>query len=290
MPKHQEGRSAYRFFFLTIVYSWVFWMPFVLNATGVIDLGFELSMTDAGLVAAVGGFGPLAAALTLVMRRHGGREAWRFFCQVFDVRTRPVYYLLALLVPLLIVAIAHFLAPLLRLQVSDRLIPEEIGSTWVIFVPYFIAMLVFGGGQEEWGWRGYAQQPLQERLGVLKASLTIGVVWGLWHLPLWTFSPGNAAYSFVAFLIHTTSVSVVYGWLYNAAGRKLIIPLLFHTMANTVAPFLPYLHGIEGRAETAYWLFSALNFLAALTVVYLTRGERLTGPVLDTPARQSVQG
>ena len=63
---------------------------------------------------------------------------------------------------------------------------------------------------EEFGWRGYSQQPLQERFGVVPASLLIGVIWGFWHLPLWVMpGDGHSTYPFIAFLIMTTSISVV---------------------------------------------------------------------------------
>jgi hypothetical protein len=45
-----------------------------------------------------------------------------------------------------------------------------------------------GGGQEELGWRGFAQPELQEQYGGLRAAVIIGVLWGGWHLPLF-FDP-----------------------------------------------------------------------------------------------------
>lgn len=43
---------------------------------------------------------------------------------------------------------------------------------------------------EEYGWRGYALDRLQEHLGALPASLVLGSIWSLWHLPL-HFIPGT---------------------------------------------------------------------------------------------------
>ena len=41
-----------------------------------------------------------------------------------------------------------------------------------------------GGGQEEPGWRGFALDRLVARHSPIRATLLLGVVWGLWHLPL----------------------------------------------------------------------------------------------------------
>ncbi len=272
MAKHQEGRSPYKFFLLTFAYSWILWLPLVLDGIGIVDLGIEVSEAVLAIAAGIGAFSPLAAAITLIVRRHGWKEAWQFFRQAFDFRTRPRYYLLALLVPLMMAVVAHYLAPVFNLQVADTLVPEEAGNPWLFFVPYFFFILLIGGGQEEWGWRGYAQQPLQERFGVIKASLLIGIAWSFWHLPLWFF-PGsvNATYPYLGFVLFTTSSAVVYGWIYNASGQKLIIPLLMHAMNNTVPPLFPFLHRVEGKPETAYWIYAGAAAVAGLIAATLIR-------------------
>ena len=102
-------------------------------------------------------------------------------------------------------------------EVADSLIPADfmVGvPRWVLAIPYFLFIGILGGGQEEFGWRGYAQQPLQKRFGVLRASLLIGFIWGMFHLPLW-FIPGDphSAQPFPAFVIQTTTVSLVYAFV-----------------------------------------------------------------------------
>lgn len=273
MSKHLEGRSPIKFFALVFAYSWGLWLPIIFITTGK-DLGSNV-LSIVVLLEVLGGFAPLAAALTLVVRKHGWKESWQFVRQVFDFRTKPMYYLLALVVPLIIHASAHYLAPLFNLEVADTLIPADfmVGvPRWVLAIPYFLFIGMLGGGQEEFGWRGYAQQPLQERFGVLRASLLIGLVWGIFHLPLW-FIPGDphSTQPFPAFVIQTVSVSLVYALLYNASGQKLIIPVLFHAMWNTAPPLFPFLHMIEGKPETAYWVYAGVNVLAGLIAAYFIK-------------------
>lgn len=276
MSKHLEARSPFMFFILTFVYSWGLWLPIIFIASGE-SIG-ENGLAIVGILEVLGGFAPLVAALTLVVRKHGWKESWRFILQVFDFRTKPVYYLLALAIPLVIHFVAHYLAPLFNLDVADTLIPEDfmIGvPRWVLAIPYFIFIGVLGGGQEEYGWRGYAQQPLQKRYGVIPASLLIGFVWGMFHLPLW-FIPGDphGTYSFPAFVAQTISVSLIYALLYNASGQKLIIPVIFHAMWNTAMPLLPSFHMIDAKPETAYWVFAGVNIIAGLVAAYLIYRRR----------------
>ena len=223
------------------------------------------------IVVIIGAFAPLMAAITLVAREEGWKGVKSFLRQALDFRIKPVYLLLALALPLIIHSIAHYLAPVLDLSVAPTLFPTDISvSPIILAIPYFFLMLIIGGGQEEFGWRGYAQEPLQEKMGVLPASLVIGVIWGIWHLPLW-FMAGDlhSAYSFLAFVMMTTSISIMYAWLYNSSGKKLIVVMFFHAMNNTAAPLLPFLHGIEGKPESAYWIYAAVNVLFGIIFAYI---------------------
>ena len=273
MTDHQNNRNPWKFFLLTFAYSWLLWIPSVLDGIG-LDLPFDVTGYST-VVVIIGAFAPLLAAITLIARQEGRKGIKSFFGRALDFRIKPVYYLIALGLPLVIHVIAHYLAIAVGLDVAQTLFPAEISIAPVILaIPYFILMLVIGGGQEEFGWRGYAQEPLQDKIGVIPASLVIGVIWGIWHLPLW-FMAGDlhSAYSFFAFVIMTTSISLIYAWLYNSSGKKLIVVLFFHAMNNTAAPLLPFLHGIEGKPESAYWIYAAINVLFGLIFAFLLLKE-----------------
>ncbi|MCJ7696261.1 MAG: CPBP family intramembrane metalloprotease [Anaerolineaceae bacterium] len=269
MTDHTSNRKPWKFFLLTFAYSWIIWIPSVLDGIG-IALPFDVSKYSI-VVVVIGAFAPLLAAITLVAKESGWKGTKAFLGQVLDFRVKPIYFVIALALPLLIHAIAHYLAPVVGLDVAKTLFPTENSPQPIILaIPYFILMLIIGGGQEEFGWRGYAQEPLQKKMGVIPASLVIGVVWGIWHFPLW-FMTGDlhSAYSFFAFVMMTTSISLVYAWLYNSSGKKLIIVMFFHAMNNTAAPLLPFLHGIEGKPETAYWIYAGVNVVIGLIFAYL---------------------
>jgi membrane protease YdiL (CAAX protease family) len=269
MTNQHKNRSPLKFFLLTFAYSWIIWIPSVLDGLG-IQLPF--SVTEYSIVVVIiGAFAPLLAAITLVYREEGRQGIKAFFRQVLDFKIKPIYLILALALPLLIHVIAHYLALGVGLDVAKTLFPTDIPTAPIVLaIPYFILMLIIGGGQEEFGWRGYAQEPLQEKIGVIPASLVIGVIWGVWHLPLW-FMAGDlhSAYSFLAFVMMTTSISIMYAWLYNSSGKKLIVVIFFHAMSNTAAPLLPFLHGIEGKPESAYWIYAAVNVLFGIIFAYL---------------------
>ncbi len=277
MTTNQNNRSPWKFFLLTYAFSWLIWIPSVLDGIG-LDLPFNVAGYST-VVVVIGAFAPLLAAITLVAMDEGWKGIKSFFGKAFDFHIKPVYMILALVLPLVIHLISHYLARAVGLEVANTLFPAELSvSPIILAIPYFFLMLLIGGGQEEFGWRGYAQEPLQEKIGVIPASLLIGVIWGIWHLPLW-FMAGDmhSAYSFLAFVMMTTSISLIYAWLYNSSGKKLIVVLFFHAMNNTAAPLIPFLHGIEGKPETAYWIYAAVNVIFGLVFAsFLVKGSWLT--------------
>jgi membrane protease YdiL (CAAX protease family) len=275
MNAHQQDRKPVLFFILTFLYSWGIWLPSILSGLG-LDLGINATAYTSVTVP-IGAFAPLLAAITLVVRQHGWKEAWNFIRQAFDFKVKPIFLILALAIPIIIHAIAHYLSPILGFEVAKTLLPENLPiPPLLLAIPYFFLMLLIGGGQEEFGWRGYALDPMQKRLGVIPASLIIGAIWGIWHLPLWIMpGDGHSTYPFLAFIIMTTSISVVYSWLYNASNQKLIVALLFHAMCNTAAPLLPFLLWEEGKPENAYWVYAVVNVIAALiTVIYMQSKQK----------------
>jgi len=282
MENHRKDRNPIVFFLLTFLFSWGIWVPAILAGLG-IDLGLDAS-TYTAITVPIGAFAPLFAAVTLVIRKHGWKEGWNFIRQAFSLKVKPIYVLLALVLPLLINAVAHYLSPLMGFEVAKTLFPESLPiSPIIVSIPYFLLMILIGGGQEEFGWRGYALEPLQKKFGVIPASLLIGVVWGIWHLPLWVMpGDGHSTYPFIAFLVMTTSISVVYSWLFNASKQKLSVVIIFHAMSNTAAPLLPFLHLINGKPESAYWVYAGVNVAASLIIgFYLNKGKHLKETAAD---------
>lgn len=104
--KVQNERNVWLFFIITFIFSWVLWLPFVLWGFDVIQLSEPTAslMTPAVML---GAFGPLIAALILIIWKEGKGGVKEFFRNAFDLRVKPVFYVLALLLPLLATSAAH---------------------------------------------------------------------------------------------------------------------------------------------------------------------------------------
>jgi uncharacterized protein len=110
---------------------------------------------------------------------------------------------------------------------------EPAGPVHLVLLPTALIAGILLGGLEEIGWRGYLQPRLQDRFSALTVGLVIGLVWALWHAPLFLMeSTSQASFSPIWFTIHAVALSVVLTWVYNSTGGSLLIAVLFHGAIN----------------------------------------------------------
>jgi CAAX protease family protein len=86
---------------------------------------------------------------------------------------------------------------------------------------------------EEFGWSGLAFPALQARLGFLRGSVLLGVIWGLWHLPsLFASGSLHVHFSPVPFVAFAICLRILLGWIYNGTGGSILLPVLFHASVD----------------------------------------------------------
>ena len=140
----------------------------------------------------------------------------------------------------------------------------------MIVLLYIVVGLVNG---EELAWRGFALPHLQAKYNALTSSLILGMIWTLFHLPLFFTKTGSsqADMSFVSFLISTVSLTVLYTWMYNNTRGSMLLAYLLHAAANTWTQVF----SIDHRNHAIDWTFTGLIVLAAVVVVLATGIENL---------------
>lgn len=264
-PPCPPAQDLVAFFLLTFVLTWMFTIPAGLTARGTISLPVHHLVPFV-----LGGFGPMAAALLMVGRRSGRAGIRGLFAQL-DPRGVPLrwYAVSGMLVPLNLVPVAGYLA-------SGGVLPDSgtLLGVLLLFPVQFVLVAVIGGGlDEEMGWRGYA---LPTWLGLshpLVANLLLGVVWSMWHLPLWLDPAGtHAAIPFALYLVTTVSRSLLMGWLYCASGRSLAVAIVAHALSNAADGVRYQLLGDARGDLTSYLVLMATYVAAAVVVIILTRG------------------
>jgi membrane protease YdiL (CAAX protease family) len=256
------------FFSLAFLLSWLVWGTSVLEARGL--LGFHVPQPLAFWVSL-----PLASYLTAALS--GGRPAvLDLVKRIVRWRVSPAWYGVALL----LTAVLGWIAiSLLRLTGGAHAIGVDLGFPQVL--PALAFQVFFFTLTEETGWRGFALVRLLEQHNAFSASLIVGVLWGLWHTPLF-FIPGSfqASLSFPGFLVSTLAMSVLMTWVFKHTRGSVLVAGLLHAATDVSIAWLGVLTG----GTELFWIFVGLQVLTAAVVV-ATEGPSRLSPGTRSEAR-----
>jgi len=258
------------YFVATFVWTWLFWGVAV--ATGA-----TVETAAGGIPMLLGVMGPMVTgiAFTYLTRDAAGRrDYWK---RIIDFKRIPGKWYLVIF---LFVPILNILAALLDVVTGG------IGATWgeaarnVLTNPSSIVLSLLFSSLipfiEELGWRGYVLDRLQEKQSALMSSLILGVVWSVWHLPLFfvqgTYQAGLGVgtLAFWLFILGVLPLSLPFTWIYNNTNRSTLAVILFHSMVN----FTGELIALSERAETytiALWFVAAIGITAIWGAKTFTR-------------------
>ena len=108
-------------------------------------------------------------------------------------------------------------------------IPSLILSFFVLWPNYF---------GEEYGWRAYLQDRLFPLFGGYKGVLILGIIWGLWHIPLIIFGalfPGQPVLGIGLMIINTIVMGIIISYAVLVTG-SIWIAVILHTIPDTIYP------------------------------------------------------
>jgi membrane protease YdiL (CAAX protease family) len=272
--------SPWLFFVVVFAWTWLFWLTAAFLGLGTESGGIVLLL--------LGISGPTIAGITftyLTKDKAGRREYWT---RVISFKRIPVrWYLVILLLPLIMNLVAAGL---------DRLF-GGVGTTWgelalnIVSSPLsvlpsilFFTLIPF---LEELGWR-HVLDRLQATRTAFMSSLILGVLWAIWHFPLFlvpdTYQAGLGIWSwaFWLFMVGIVPLTFVVTWIYNNTRFSILSIILFHAVIN----FFGELLAITQRADT---IFTGLWFVAAAVVVLVWGPRTMTDPVSLWGESEAVQ-
>ena len=220
----------------------------------------------------IGGWGPTIAAYLAILATPGEGRVREFHSRLFKWRVGVRWYLAALGVPVALGVSVVLVVQAIR--------PSVLGGLAIL--PWYRAFLWFpimivGGGNEELGWRGIAQHALEQRASRVIAAQVVGLIWGVWHLPLWSV-PGapQSETSFSIFLVDIVRMSLILAWLYGST-QSILMCVFFHAAVNAMSQLgFPEPHELGGVLGAAIAL---LELIAGLGLVLATKsGEPCRSP------------
>jgi membrane protease YdiL (CAAX protease family) len=179
---------------------------------------------------------------------------------------------------------------LLRARIRSRwyaplLIPPVLVLTLLLTLKTFVSPVytpnlflmgvLFGvpaGLLEEIGWTAFAFPKMSAQHNALGASILLGLLWGLWHLPvvnyLGTATPHGAYWFpfFLAFAFAMTAMRVLISWLYINTKSVLIAQLMHISSTGSLVIFSP--PAVSASQEVIWYaLYGVVLWLVVLIVI-----------------------
>ncbi len=209
-------------------------------------------------------YSPALVSLVLIYLLHGGGGVRAFGRRLlrWDVPLRW-YTAIVIVIPLL------FLAGKAASVALGRSSPSPPASDWFV-LPFLSlsALITDPGPMEEIGWRGFALPLLQARCSALTSSVVLGVLWALWHMPVFIIFGLEPAYvPYLYFSLSLVLASILMTTVYNSTGGSIPLMCLFHWQFNDPLGFRLYPDDMQ--------LFVLLLLIAAGAVVILKGPVRL---------------
>jgi uncharacterized protein len=221
------------FFVMAYVVTWIIWFLGVYVGS---QPGYE---SYAGLFGLIGLVGPIGRTLFLVLTSRCVALKRDFKNRIFNLhRVRPVYALVAVLVPFTVICFSIVLS-LWFGQSTDQFRFSEGAN----LLPLIILALLLAPICEETGWHGYG---VDSKAGMIRATLLFAAFWCGWHVPL-VLIEGTYQHQVammdnkifvVNFFVSIIPAAIIANWFYYKNDRSVAASVLLHSILNAASVLL----------------------------------------------------
>jgi membrane protease YdiL (CAAX protease family) len=246
-----KTKTIITFLGITFGITWGLAALLMLFYDQIVTIFGEMSMTNPIFILLV--YSPGFASIFLVWRYYGFQGLKNFFRRLTLWQAPVAWWLFLILgIPLIV-----YVGAAIKGSIAE---PFAFTSWYQVFPA--VALALFLGPIEEFGWRGVAQPLLQRKFSPFWAGLILGCIWGIWHIPSFLGSgTPQSAWDFGPYFIGLVAIAIILTPLFNVSRGSLLIAALFHfQIMNPVFP------------DAQPWDI-VLFVAAAIIVVWLNRHE-----------------
>lgn len=142
-----------------------------------------------------------------------------------------------------------------------------LGNPWYLFILY-IPLMIIGGGLEEIGWNGFFQPVFEERITFVPAAAISGIVWAVWHIPLWFVQNANqSSMNFVSFSWNCLVLSFVIAVLYKLT-KSVFACVLLHAWTNVLGGMFTR-DILENPVDAKLLVIYGIEIIASIIIFYI---------------------
>jgi len=260
-----ENIIPIRFFIVTFLWSWLFMaiLYIICRKKSVSENNFNFDKISFPFMV-IGAFGPAVGAAFSLYTINGKEAVTHFFASFLSLNFGWVAWLSIFLV----LGGSAFLSWLIPGILGKKL---TFNFHNLYKFPVILVVLTFlGGGQEEIGWRGYILPFFENGYGLLIGSLILGIIWSIWHLPLW-FMPGSdqKQLNFFAFTMQCIGLSYFFSWIIDISGNRLLSGVIAHGAFNALLFIFPWFTENNKLNKIRIWINSFLILIIGIIIVLI---------------------
>ena len=236
-----KKKVAFIYVVLTLLLTWIIqFMPMILkmNISDTSISSFDVS----SIFFTIGGMLPSLIGVIFALVLYKKDKVKDFLKRCFIPSKKA---LLGIFIGLLLVCFESFVTQMIAKMFGGSNLGFErlkiiIANPFMFF--YFLFWgLISGPLSEEFGWRGFLTDTIFDKNKVFKCSIVIGLVWGLWHLPLY-FYPAQIQYEWIniniflgiGFIVNCITNALIYNVIYVISNRKVFSIFFLHMFENII--------------------------------------------------------
>lgn len=260
----KDRKAIFLFIVLALGLSVCYWLQRHFWPQGILPSAVEVALESI-----FRGFGPAISAVIAVLYARGTSGLKELGASILRYKVSWKLYLLAFLGSMAVTGLGAALA---YYSGATSFTTANVIPIRLIFIFIFMAFLD-GPLGEEVGWRGFLLPRLLEIKGPIAASLIVGCVWYLWHLPLYAVSGRiTSPESLLLFFVSTNALSVIFTWFFRQSGQSTFFMVFLHTCSNYPIYLSRILFPQIGDASIRTWIYyPALVILAIAAGIALIR-------------------
>ena len=237
-----------QFFILIFAVTWTFWFaaPY---------LGDPINSDPIFLMFMLAGLStPFATALYLIFTAKNDALKSTFSNKLFNIKlikwkTIPLFLILF---PASII-ISVLISTLFGYSFDQFTIADEFSFS-IGGIPTLLVLLL-AACFEELGWRGYAVESLNNKFNYFEATAIFGVLWSLWHLPMFFIPESYQAELLqedfilvINFFVSIIPLAFIISWFCKKTSGSILGAILIHSVVNLSQEFFlvsPYTKCIQ---------------------------------------------
>lgn len=218
-----------KFYVMTYCFTWILWIGAILiNQDVVRTLCMLFGLFSAPIIAIIMVFGSKNEKL----KKDFKNKIIGFY------RIKPLNILIAMVIFICIIVISILLSQFFGQSLDQFSLTKDFSFTGAGIGSAMLTIII-ASVIEEVGWRGYGEDSIAQYCSWFKESIIFGIVWSLWHLPLFwipdTYQCGLREMGIgymINFFLSGMPLGFLTTWVYVRNRRSILANMIFHLFIN----------------------------------------------------------